>query len=126
MDFLYLPEAKGTIPGVTIMHMWVFVDRFSKYTILIPLKKGHTAQVPVDFYMETVYPIFSLPMDVVTDQDPLFCSHIWTHFCKTNEIQQSMSTAFHPESDDQTPIANKAILTILRAKLFNPGGAWLP
>ena len=99
MDFLYLPEAKGTIPGVTFTHLWVIVDRFSKYTILIPLKKGHTAQDLVDLYMERVYPIFGLPMDVVTDQDPLFRSHIWTHFCKTNEIQESISTAYYPESD---------------------------
>jgi len=42
-----------------------------------------------------------------------------------NEIQQSMSTAYHSESDSQTKIANKAILTILKAKLFNQGGAWL-
>jgi transposase InsO family protein len=126
MDFLYLPEAKGTIAGLTFTHLWVLVDRFTKYTILIPLKKGHNAQDLVDLYMERVYPIFGLPMDIVTDQDPLFRSHIWTHFCKTHEIQQSMSTAYHPESDGQTEIANKAVLAILRGKLIDQGGTWLP
>ena len=74
--------------------------------------------------MERVYPIFGFPMDVVTDQDPLFRSHVWTHFCKTNEIQQAMSTAYHTESDGQIEMTNKAILAILRAKLFNQGGTY--
>jgi len=99
MDVLYLPEAKGTIPVVTFSHLWVIVNRFSRYKILIALKKGHTAQDLVDLYMERVYAIFSFQMDMVTDQDPLFHSRVWTHFCETNEIQQSMSIAYHQESD---------------------------
>jgi len=126
MDFLYLPEAKSTIPDVTFTHLWVIVDRFYKYTILVPLKKGPTAQDLGDLYMEKVHPIFGLSMDVVTEQDPRFHSHIRSHFCKTNTIQPSMSTDYHPESDGQTEIANKAILAILRAKLVNQGGTWLP
>ena len=41
-DFLYLLEAMGANAGVTFTHLWVIVDRFSKYTIVIPNKKGHT------------------------------------------------------------------------------------
>jgi len=126
MDVLYLPEAKGTVLSITFTQLWVLVNRFSKYANLIPRKKSHTAQDLVNIYMERVYPIFGLPMDVVTDQNPLFRPHIRTDFCKTNEIPQSMSTGYHPKSDGWTEISNKAILAILSDKLFNQGGTWLP
>ena len=71
--------------------------------------KGDNAQDLVDLYMEKVYPIFDLSMDVVTELDPLSRSHIWTPLCKMNKIQQSMSAAYHLDSDCEPKVANKAI-----------------
>lgn len=36
-----------------------------------------------------------------------------------------MSTAYQPESDGQSDVANKTILGIVRAKLYEKGGSWL-
>ena len=69
--------------------------------------------------------MFGLPMDFVTDQDPLFHCYIHTQFCISNNNEQSMSSTYHPESDGQSKFANKAIFAILSAKLLDQGGSWL-
>jgi len=76
--------------------------------------------------MSHVYLHFGYPLDIVTDNNTLFHSVVWSGFCKLNSISQSFSTLYHPESDGQSEIANKAILTTLRAKKLEHGGSWLP
>jgi len=98
----------------------------TKYTLVLPLPDGYTADTLVSLFMSHVYPHFGYPLDIVTDNDMLFHSAVWSGFCKLNSISQSFSTPYHPESDGQSEIANKAILTILRAKQLEHGGSWLP
>jgi len=64
-------------------------------------------------------------LDIVTDNDTFFHSAVWSGFCKLNSISQSFSTLYYRESDGQSEIANKHILTILRAKQLEHGGSWL-
>jgi len=45
--------------------------------------------------------------------------------CTVNSISQSMSSAYHPETDGQSVIANKSIITILCSKLLAQGLDWL-
>jgi len=59
------------------------------------------------------------------DRDVLFTSKDWTNFCTVNNISQSMSSAYHPETVGQSEIANKSIIAILRAKLLEQGIDWL-
>jgi hypothetical protein len=125
MDFLFLPAVKDSRAGAVYSHLWVIVDRFSKYTILIPLKDGYNALTLVELFMKVVYPVFGLPVDIVSDQDALFRSYIWVEFCVKNDISQSMSTAYHPETDGQSEVANKFVLAILRGKLMEGNGSWL-
>ena len=43
---------------------------------------------------------------MVSDQGPQFISEVWTHLCQILQINVKLSTAFHPESDRQSEIAN--------------------
>src|SRR5205085_1499574 len=66
-----------------------------------------------------------LPNDIVSDRDVLFTSLAWPQFCTANKIEQSMSSAYHPQTDGQSEVANKNILAILRAKLLDEGKDWI-
>jgi len=76
--------------------------------------------------MSHIYPHFGYPLDIVTDNDIFFHSAVWSGFCKLNSISQSFSTPYHREPSGQSEIANKAILTMLRAKQLEHGSSWLP
>jgi len=125
MDFLYLPQVTNKTMQVLYDHVWVIVDRFSKYTIILPLPLNYTAEHLINVYNNSVYPFFGLPQDIVTDRDVLFTLVAWKRFCTINSISQSMSSAYYPETDGQCEIANKAIITILRSKLLAQGLDWL-
>ena len=73
--------------------------------------------------MSYVYPHFGYPLNIVTHNDTLFYFAMWLGFCKLNSISQSFSTPSHLEFDRQSEIANKAILTILRAKQLEHASA---
>jgi len=74
MDFLFLPQITNQIMQVSYDHVWVIVDRFSKYTIILPLPLNYTAEYLINVYYNSIYPFFGLPQDIVTDRDILFTS----------------------------------------------------
>jgi len=125
MDFLFLPQVTNKTTQVSYDHVWVIVDRFSKYTIILALPFNHTGEHLINVYYNSVYPFFSLPWDIVTDRDVPFTSMAWKRFCTVNNISQSMSSAHHPETDGQSEIASKSIIIILRFQLLEQGLDWL-
>jgi len=121
MDFLALPAIIDHDTKVHYSHVWTIVCRLTKYTLVLPLPDGYTTETLVSLFMSHVYPHFGYPLDIVTDNDTLFHSMVWSGFCRLNSISQSFSTPYHPESDGQSEIAIKAILTILRTKQLEHG-----
>ena len=118
MDFLFLPQVTHKTTQVSYDHVWVIMDRFSKYTIILPLPLNYTAEHLINIYYNSLYAFFGLLQDIVTDRDVLFTLLAWKKFCIGNNISQSMSSAYHAETDGQSEIANKSIITILRSKLL--------
>jgi len=125
IDFLFLPQVTNKTTQVLYDHVCVIMDRFSKYTIILLLPLNYDAMYLVMLYYQSEYPFFGLPQDIVIDRDVLFTSLIWKKFCIENNISQSMSSAYHPEIDRQSEIANKSIITILHSKLLEQGLDWL-
>jgi len=125
MDFLFLLQVTNKSTQVSYDYVWVIVDRFSKYTIILPLPLNYTAVQLINIYYTSIYPFFGLPQDIVTDRDVLFTSLDWKKFCIQNNISQSMSSAYYPETDGQSEIANKSIIAILQAKFREQGLDWL-
>jgi len=125
MDFLFLSQVTNKTTQVSYDHVWVIVDRFSKYAIILPLHLNYTAEHLINVYNNSIYPFFGLQQDIVTDRDVLFTLLAWKRFCTVNNISQSMSSAYYPEIDGQSEIANKSIITILCSKLLAQGLDWL-
>ena len=125
MDFVYLSKVQPTKNGLVYDHSWVTVDRFSKQTLPVELPEEATAEDLVRIFWTRIYPVFGIPKDIVSDRDTRFTSQIWKSFCLENDIHQSMSSAYHPETDGQTEIANKDILAKCRALLEEQGEDWI-
>ena len=73
----------------------------SKAAKFIPCNKTIDGQGVATLYLRHLFPLFGIPKRIITDRDPRFTSHFSTAVCKATQIQQNLSTAFHPRTDGQ-------------------------
>jgi hypothetical protein len=124
MDFIFgLPPDKQLRTGIL-----VFVDRFSKMVHLIPVKATVSAQETAQLFVDTIFRLHGMPMEIVSDRDPRFTSVFWRSVFKLVGTNLSMSTAAHPETDGQTERVNRVLEDVLRsyATTFSSWSSFLP
>lgn len=63
---------------------------------------------------ERHYPVHGIPTAITSDRGPQFVSDMWKHFCKLLQIEQRLSTAYHPQTDGATERMNQEVEKILR------------
>jgi transposase InsO family protein len=74
--------------------------------------------------MEKVFCKFGFPGDIVSDRDTRFTSGFYRELCRKLGIHQSMSTAWHPQSDGSTEVVNKVVETTIRAHVNHMQTNW--
>ncbi|KAI1506857.1 hypothetical protein Ptr86124_014202, partial [Pyrenophora tritici-repentis] len=55
------------------------------------------------------------PTTIVSDRGSQFVSHFWKELCHRLGVTPKLSTAYHPETDGQTEVANAGLKCYLRA-----------
>jgi hypothetical protein len=112
VDFI-TPLPKCTRFGWTYEHCMVTVDRLSKKQKFIPLENLETESV-VRAFIEYVWREEGFPSTIVSDRGAQFVSHFWKELCKRLGVMPKLSTAYHPETDGQTEVANAGLKCYLR------------
>ena len=97
----------------------VFVDRMSKMVHFAPTTTEVSAKGVATLLRHHVLRLHGVPADLVTDRDKRFSAKFMRDLCKTLQISQSMSTAYHPQSDGQTERMNRVLEDMLR-QYVNP------
>ena len=95
----------------------VFVDCFSKYTILIP-SSNHTTNTVSKALMLHVIPYFGTPRRLLSDRGREFISPIWTKLLRSLEIQQVLTLPYHPEGNAINERSHRTLNNMLRARLL--------
>jgi hypothetical protein len=109
MDFITdLPESRNADS------MFVVVDRFSKAIIITPCRKTITAEETTQLYLDHVWRRTGLPQHVISDRGPQFASKLMRETWSKLNINQALSTAFHPQTDGETERVNQEIEQFLR------------
>lgn len=119
MDFIVgLPTYKG--------HKCIFVvvDRFSKGLHLGMLPTQHNARTVANLFMDIVGRLHGMPRSIVSDRDPLFISRFWKELFSLSGTKLRLSSAYHPQSDGQTEVANRIIEQYLRAFVHQNPSRW--
>ena len=62
----------------------------------------------------TVVCLFGLPDKIVSDRGPAFASQLWRDVWTALGVKLNISSARHPETDGQTEVTNKTVVTWLR------------
>jgi hypothetical protein len=69
--------------------------------------------------------LHGIPQSIVSDRDPVFTSIFWKELMRLAGIKLHMTSAFHPQSDGQTKVANKIIVMYLRCLIGDRPRQWL-
>ncbi len=109
-DFVtHLPETPNGNDAILVM-----VDRLTKLVRIVPCSTSVTAEGTAKLFYHNWHRFYGQPKEIVSDRDPRFTSNFMVEYMKLVRTSQSMSTAFHPETDGQVERMNRVIGEILR------------
>ena len=124
MDFITkLPKSHTYDTILTI------TDTFSKASIFIPCNETVDAPNTALLYATYVLPYFGLPSRIISDRDPRFTATFSAELCRLLQIDQNISTAYHPQTDGQSERTNQRLEQYLRIFVDfhqNDWDRWLP
>lgn len=79
----------------------------SKVTIFLPCKETIDAPGVARLYVQNVFPHYGLPKKIISDCDPRFTANFTKELCHMLDIEQNISTAYHPQTDRQSEQSNQ-------------------
>jgi hypothetical protein len=101
------------------------VDRFLKYAHFIALGHSYSATRVAKAFFDTIIRLHGVPESIVSDCDPVFTSTLWKELFWLTGTKLCTSSAFHPQTDGQSEVANKIITAYLRCLAGDRPRSWL-
>ncbi|MCO5611684.1 hypothetical protein L7F22_065942 [Adiantum nelumboides] len=111
MDFIFgLPKSIHGNTGIRTI-----VDRFSKQAHFIPVKKIIKTHQMATLFISQIFKYHGLPTSIASDRDPRMTSNFWKGLFENLGTRLNFSSAYHPQTDGQSEIANLTILDLLKS-----------
>jgi len=104
--------------------IWVIVDRLTKSAHFLPVKSTYKASQYAELFISEIVKLHGVPVNIVSDRDPIFTSRFWKAFQRALGTQLRMSTSHHPQTDGQTERTIQTLEGMLRACILEDGGSW--
>ncbi|GKA43480.1 putative reverse transcriptase domain-containing protein, partial [Tanacetum coccineum] len=104
--------------------IWVIVDRLTKSAHFLPTKKTDTMEKLTQLYLKEIVCRDGVPISIISDRDSHFTSIFWRSLQKALGINLDMSTAYHPQMDNQSERNIQMLEDMLRACVIDFGSSW--
>ena len=104
----------------------VFVDCYSRFTILVPAS-NHTASTVSDALLCHVVPYFGIPRRLMSDRGREIMGEIWGKLTRSLGIQRLLTFPYHPEGNFINERSHRTVNNMLRARLLDgaPSRTWV-
>ena len=104
----------------------MFVDCFSRYSILVPAS-NHTANTVGDALLRHVVPYFGTPRRLLSDHGREFIGEVWASLTRSLGIQRLLTSPYHPEGNSINERSHRTINIMLWARLLEgvPSRHWV-
>ena len=94
--------------------LYVVKDRLSKMIHIVPTYKTVSAEDTAVLYLHHIFKYHGWPKRLISDRGPQFVSDFFQSFMKLLNAKVHLSSAYHPETDGSTEIANAIIEQYIR------------
>ena len=124
MDFIVKLPLSNTYDTILTI-----TDTFSKASIFIPCNETTDAENTALLYATYVLPHYGLPSRIISDRDPRFTATFTKELCRILQVEQNISTAYHPQTDGQSERTNQKLEQYLQIFIDyhqNDWDRWLP
>ncbi|GJY91235.1 putative reverse transcriptase domain-containing protein, partial [Tanacetum coccineum] len=105
--------------------IWVIVDRLTKSVIFVPMRETDPLEKLERMYLKEVVTRHGIPISIIYDRDPRFASHFWRSLQKALGTSLVMSTAYHPETNEQSKRTIQTLEDMLRVYVIDFGKGWV-
>jgi hypothetical protein len=100
-----------------------------KATLFLPCQEQIDAEGVAKLYANQVFPHFGIPKKLITDRDTQFTAKFTKELCRILQVQQNISSTYHPQTDGQSKRSNQWLKQFLR--IYTNGAQdnwsnWLP
>ncbi|GKB15162.1 putative reverse transcriptase domain-containing protein [Tanacetum coccineum] len=104
--------------------IWVIVDRLTKSTHFLPMKKTDSMEKLTQLYLKKIMCRHGVHISIILDRDSHFTSRFWKSLQKALGTNLDMSTAYHPQTDGQSERTIQTLEDMLRACVIDFGSSW--
>ncbi|KAL0410911.1 UNVERIFIED_CONTAM: Retrovirus-related Pol polyprotein from transposon [Sesamum latifolium] len=99
-------------------------DRLTKSTHFLPIRQGDSLDKLAELYVAEIVRLHGVPVSIVSDRDPRFTSHFWRSLQRALGTKLYFSTAFHPQTDEQSERTIQTLEDMMRACTIEFKGNW--
>ena len=104
--------------------VWVIVDRLTKLEHFLAIRMTFTLEEFCRLYIREIVRLHEVPISIVSDRDSRFSTHFWKSFQKAMGTRLTMSTTFHPQTNDQSERTLQVLEDMLRTCVLDHKGSW--
>nr|GEW05455.1 hypothetical protein [Tanacetum cinerariifolium] len=125
-DMYWWPGIKRDITTTKSGHdtMWVIVNRLTKSAYFLATRKDYSLEKLARLYIDEIVTRYGVPVSIISDKDGRFTSRFWQTLQKALGTRLDMSTAYHPQTDEQSEGTLQTLEDMLRACVIDFGGSW--
>jgi hypothetical protein len=120
MDFIVgLPRTAKGYDAI-----WVIIDRLTKIAHFLPVKVKYPVITYAELYIARILSLHGVPKTIVSDRGPQFVSKFWEELHRSLGTKLLHSSAYHPQTSEQTERVNQILEDMLRACKLDFSQKW--